>query len=121
MRARMSATTAATCALRSGCGAVVDKDADRAVVFADAVDAAGDMELGAEGDLEESVDDLGVGEGLALDRAAMGDLGVFGRRCAASRRQEPRSVASIAPNCAGQCRAMPGLGAGTAERHDAAL
>ena len=37
------------------------------------------MEFGAEGDLEESVDDLGVGEGLALDRAAMGDVGVLGR------------------------------------------
>ena len=31
-----------------GLGAVVDEDADRAVIFADAVDAAGDMEFGAE-------------------------------------------------------------------------
>ena len=53
-------------------GAVVDEDADRAVVLADAVDAAGHVKFGAERDLEEAVDDLGVGEGLALGRAAAG-------------------------------------------------
>src|SRR3954471_2890090 len=39
---------------------VVDIDSGRPVVFADAVDAAGDMEFSAEGDLEQPVDDLGV-------------------------------------------------------------
>ena len=36
------------------------------------------MKLGAERDLEEAVDDFGVGEGLAFGGAALGDLGVFG-------------------------------------------
>ena len=39
-----------------GLGAVVDEDAHRRIVFADAVDAAGDMEFRAEGDLEEAVE-----------------------------------------------------------------
>ena len=45
------------CDLRAaiGLGAVVDIDSDRTVIFADAIDAAGELELGAERDLEESV------------------------------------------------------------------
>ena len=64
------------------------------------------MEFGAEGDLEEPVDDLGVAEGLALDRAAMGDFGVFGGGEQSARQAGQRD----------QCR-----NAGTAEpaeRHD---
>ena len=51
-----------------GPGAVVDEGADRHVELADAVDAAGGVELGAERDLEEAVDDLRVGERLGSRR-----------------------------------------------------
>ena len=34
---------------------VVDEHAHRSIVFADTIDAAGEVEFGAEGDLEESV------------------------------------------------------------------
>ena len=77
MRRWMSATTAATCA-GGRAWPVVDEDAHRPVVFADPVGAAGDLEFGAEGDLEKAVGDLGVGEGLALGGAALGDLGMLG-------------------------------------------
>ena len=49
---------------------VVDEHAHRLVVLADAIDAAGQMEFGAERDLEEAVGDLGVGELLASRAAA---------------------------------------------------
>ena len=75
---------------------VVDIDPHRPIVFADAVDAAGDMKFSAEGDLEKPVDDFGVGEGRALDRAAMGDLGVFGRgRRAAAKMTRLTMTASV--------------------------
>ncbi len=45
-----------------GRGAIVDEHLHRPVVFADAVDTAGDVEFGAERHLEEAVEDLGVGE-----------------------------------------------------------
>ena len=102
-----------------GLRAVVDIDADRPVVFADAVDAAGDVEFGAERDLEEAVDDFGVGEALALGRAAVGDLGVLGR--GGRRGQQRASETSATPQLTGQRRASgrPCAGAlGTAERHD---
>ncbi len=75
--------------------AVVDIDPHRAVIFADTVDAAGDMEFGAEGNLEEAVDDLGVGEILALDRAAVSDLDILARRgcdAEAARRHDQRQT-----------------------------
>ena len=58
-------------------GAIVGIDADRLLVFADAVDAAGDMEFGAEHDPEEAVDDLFVREGLALGKTPLGDFRIF--------------------------------------------
>ncbi len=61
-------------------GATVGIDADRHFIFADPVDAAGDVEFRAEHDAIESVDDLGVGEGRALGRAALGDFGMLGPR-----------------------------------------
>ena len=87
-----------------GLGAVVDIDPDRSVVFADAVDAAGDVEFRTEGDLEEPIDDFGVAEGLAFDRAAMGDLGILGRgrRAAASM----ASVTNVTAQTADQRRAI---------------
>ena len=117
----MSATTAAICAAAVGLRAVVDIDPDRPVVFADAVDAAGDVEFGAERDLEESVDDLGVGEGLALGGAAFRDLGVFGggRRL----RGQRRSATSDARRMAAPSVRWPLGGAASepAERHDVVL
>ena len=76
-----------------GRGAVVDIDPDRAVIFADAVDAAGDMEFGAERDLEKAVDDFGVGEILALGRAALGDLGELPRLGGAVQARRPAESA----------------------------
>ena len=45
---------------------------------ADAIDPAGQMEFGAEGGLEKSVDDFAVGESLPLGALARGDGRVFG-------------------------------------------
>src|SRR5688572_14730336 len=61
-------------------GAIVDEDAYRPVELANAVGRPAHVKLGAERDLEEAFDDLGVGEGLALDRAPPLDLGMFGLR-----------------------------------------
>ena len=107
-----------------GLGAVVDKDAHRPVVFADAVDAAGDLKFGAEGDLEEAVDDFGVGEGLALDRRGAGRSRRL-RRLQAPRRAEhaPVPASSAAQESAGRtrpCRLQSAeRRAEPAERHDA--
>ena len=60
--------------------AVLHEDAHGAVVFADSVDASGEPHLGAERDLEKSVEDFSVGERLALGGAALGDFAVFGVR-----------------------------------------
>src|SRR5262249_5048923 len=57
-----------------GAGPAVDVDADRAVELADAVDAPLGVEFGPEDDLEESVDDLLVGESLRLGRPPGADL-----------------------------------------------
>jgi hypothetical protein len=43
-----------------GAGVVVDVDADRPVVLADAVDAAGDVKLRTKGHFEKAIDDFGV-------------------------------------------------------------
>ena len=65
--------------LRLAVGAVaVGKHPHRRVVFPDAVDAAGEMIFGAEGGLEETLDDLAVGEDLLLGALARSDGGNFG-------------------------------------------
>ena len=52
-------------------GAVaVGEHPHRHVVFADAVDPAGEMEFGAERSLEETFGDLGVGEAFPLGALA---------------------------------------------------
>ena len=63
--------------LAVGPGAV-GKHAHRRVVFPDAVDAAGEMVLGAESGFQETLDDLAVGEDLRLGALALGDGGNFG-------------------------------------------
>ena len=50
----------------------VHENPHRLIVFSDAVDALVGLELGAEGDLDKPVDDLGLGEGGALGFAACG-------------------------------------------------
>jgi hypothetical protein len=59
-------------------GAALGEDAYRKLVFADAVDAAGEVIFGAEGGLEKTVDDLAIGEALLLGALARG----HGRRFA---------------------------------------
>src|ERR1700694_891432 len=63
-----------------GLGMAVDIDPHRAVVFADAVGAAGDAVFGAEGDLEKPVGYLRVREYFALGSAVLSDPGVFAVR-----------------------------------------
>jgi hypothetical protein len=54
----------------------------RSGIFPDPVDAAGELKFGAEGGLQEAVDDLAVGKVLPLGALARGDRGNFrcGRR-----------------------------------------
>ena len=79
IRVRISATTCTDLRAAVGPGVVLDIDPDRAVEFANTIDPAGDMQFGAESDLEEPVDNLGVGKGLALDGAPAADLVMFRR------------------------------------------
>ena len=58
--------------LAVGPGAV-GKHPHRPVIFADAVDAAGEMIFGAECDLQKAFDDLAVGEDLLLGALALRD------------------------------------------------
>ncbi len=60
--------------LAVGPGAV-GKHPHRPVIFADAVDAAGEMIFGAERGLQKTFDDLVVGEGLLLGALALRDGG----------------------------------------------
>ena len=60
---------------------VLNVDPHWLVVLANAIDTPRNAHLGAEGCQEETLEDLGVGEGPALGRAALGDLWVFGRLC----------------------------------------
>ena len=76
-----------------GLSAIFDIHPDGLVVFADAIDAPGDAHLGAERGCEEALEDLGVGEGLALGGAAFGDFGIFGRlRERAEQRDEKQTA-----------------------------
>ena len=50
----------------------------RPVIFADAIDPAGQMKFGAERGLEKPVGDFAVGESLLLGALARGDGGIFG-------------------------------------------
>ena len=77
-RLAMSATIFANCAFRSARS--VGEHAHRHLIFADAVDPAGEMILGAERGLEKSVDDLAVGEGLLFGALARRDRRNLGRR-----------------------------------------
>jgi hypothetical protein len=56
----------------------VGKHPHRPVIFADAVDAAGEMIFGAERDLQKAFDDLAVGEDLLLGALALRDGGNVG-------------------------------------------
>ena len=69
----MSATTLASCALRSARGGAVGEHPHRHVVFPDAVDPAGQMIFGAERGLEKAFDDFAVGKTLLLGALARGD------------------------------------------------
>ena len=53
----------------------VGEHAHRHLIFADAVDAAGEMIFGAERDLQKAFDDLAVGEALLLGALALRDRG----------------------------------------------
>ena len=62
--------------LRLAVGPVaVGKHPHRPVIFADAVDAAGEMIFGAERGLQKAFDDLAVGEDLFLGALALRDGG----------------------------------------------
>src|SRR6516225_7229473 len=74
----MSATTCASCALRSA--RVPSANTRTGPLFADAVDAAGEVIFGTEGSFQKTVDDFGIGEDLALHALACGDGGHFRRR-----------------------------------------
>ena len=64
--------------LRLAVGAcAVGKHPHRHFVFADAVDAAGKMILGAERDLQKALDDLAVGEDLLLVALALRRRGMI--------------------------------------------
>ena len=78
MRERMSSTTWATWAPRSGRARFFHIHPHRAIELANAVHRASEMQFGAERGLEESVGDLGVGERLALGRAPAADLVMLG-------------------------------------------
>ena len=93
--------------LAVGAGAVGEHP-HRRVVFADAVDAAGEMIFGAERGLQKAFDDLAVGEDLLLGALALRDRGNFGggRRAATrirrARRRPERLRASIGRKSAGR-------------------
>ena len=112
----MSVTIFASCAFRSE---RLPSASTRTgyLIFPDAVDAAGEMILGAERGLEEAVDDLAVGEGLLFraltrcDRRNFGhgngrpDHGVAGDRSQGDREHPSvrRSVHRIDAAAIGAC------------------
>ena len=59
-------------------GAAVDEDPNRALKAADAVGFGFHRHFGAERGVEEALDDLRIGERLALEGAAGADLWIFG-------------------------------------------
>ena len=66
------------CKLRLAVGAgAVDEHPHRRVVFADAVDAAGELVFGTECRLQEAFDDLAVGKDLLLAALARRKGGIF--------------------------------------------
>ena len=60
--------------------AAIGEHAHRHIVFADAVDLAGEMVFRTESRFQEAVDDLLVGECLLLGALARGDAGNIRRR-----------------------------------------
>ena len=76
------------------------------------------MEFGAERDLEEAVDDLVVGEAPRLQRAAVGDLGVFGKRCRHQRSERHAAERQkTEPTERHECRALIGAPRGAHHGH----
>ena len=103
--------------LRLAVGAVaVGEHPHRPVVFADAVDAAGEMIFGAERGLQKAFDDLAVGEDLLLGALALRDGGNFRRMPLHGTRVSP---SAIAPRAAASVQQMQ-ESAGRAHSNDAA-
>ena len=109
IRAPISATTLASCALRS---ARLPSANTRTgiVVFPDAVDPAGEMIFGAERGLEKAIDDFAIGEGLLLGALTRGDGGILGRagggETTAPKAMPARTAASICNTCEDRRRAL---------------
>ncbi len=67
--------------LRPPVGRGAALETNRTLELADALARTGEIELGTEGDLEKSVDDLGIAEGHALDGATVRGRLALLRRC----------------------------------------